>query len=278
MSINWFPGHMVRARREIEENLKLVDIVLVLLDARAPFSCRNQMLENMLARKTCIYILNKSDLADKNRTANSLKQLNTLNRKALPLDSLSGEGLNLIIKSIKSVYAEKAQISLDKGRRLRAPRLMVVGVPNIGKSTFLNRLVGKKTAATGPRPGVTKGKQWVRIREDMDVLDTPGIMWPKIESIEQGFKLALLDIVGENAYDNYEVALYLITFLKKTYPHVLSSRYKINDQDLSVELTLEEIAAKRGYINAGGIADIDKAAVILLQEFRTGKLGRVSLE
>ncbi|MDR1160440.1 MAG: ribosome biogenesis GTPase YlqF, partial [Syntrophomonadaceae bacterium] len=222
MPVNWFPGHMVKARKEIETNLSLVDTVIILLDARAPFACRNPLLENIVSKKNKILVLNKSDLADPVKLAGHIQTLNKSGSLAAPMDSLTGKGKKQITEMISVSFISKAQTFKEKGRRLRAVRVMVVGVPNIGKSTFLNNMVGRKTSVTGPKPGVTKGKQWVRLRKDIEFMDTPGIMWPKIENEIQGLNLALLNIVGENAYDAYTTTLYLLNFMKEHYPsHLL---------------------------------------------------------
>ncbi|MBP1761465.1 MAG: Ras superfamily GTP-binding protein YlqF [Firmicutes bacterium] len=278
MAINWYPGHMVKAKREIAENIKLVDIVLMLLDARAPFSCRNPDLERMISRKKIILILNKMDLASPSSTQQYLQSLQQEGYPAAAMDSSSGKGAKEMLQLIKSVYQQQAEEMLSKGRRVRSPRVMVVGVPNIGKSTFLNCLVGKKVAQTGAKPGVTRGKQWVRVREDIEFMDTPGLMWPKVGEEEQGYKLALLNIVGENAYEEYDVALYLLKTLQEKTPQIFSARYKVEDVQLDAEALLAEIARKRGYLNKGGMPDIDKTCHLLLQDYRRGNLGRVSLD
>lgn len=278
MAINWFPGHMVKARREIEENVKLVDIVLMLLDARAPFSCRNRDLEKIVSRKKLVFILNKMDLASPSYTHQYQKMLQDQGYPVAVMDSSSGKGAKEVLQTIKDAYQEQADIMLLKGRRVRSARVMVVGVPNIGKSTFLNCLVGQKVARTGAKPGITRGKQWVRIREDMEFMDTPGLMWPKVEADEQGLKLALLNIVGENAYYEQDVALYLIKTLKEKAPQVIFTKYKVEDINLSEMEIFEEIAKKRGYLNKGGVPDIDKTCHLLIQDFRRGNLGKISLD
>lgn len=278
MSINWYPGHMVKAKREIKENIKLVDMVIILLDARAPFSCRNRDLEEMLKDKSIILVLNKKDLAHPAQVKEYQKDLEEEGFIVGAVDSLSGNGVKDIVKIIRNTYKPMADRMLERGRRVRPARIMIAGVPNIGKSTFLNGLVGKKMAKTGPKPGVTRGKQWVRVREDMDFLDTPGLMWPKIESPEQGFKLALLDIVGENAYAEGEVALFLIDFLREKAPQELLNKFKLDDIEGTNIEVLEKIARQRGHLAKGGELDLDITAKILLQEFRRGHIAKICLD
>lgn len=278
MTINWYPGHMVKARREIEENLKLVDIVLMLVDARAPLSCRNPDLERLARHKKIVLILNKNDLADPAATRSFLKNLRQEGFLAVAMNSIKGQGNREVLDAIQKAYESHRQDMIRRGRRVRPARLMVTGVPNVGKSTFLNSLVGQKMARTGARPGVTRGKQWIRVREDMELMDTPGLLWPKIESEEQGLKLALLNIVGENAYDEYEVALYLVKVLRDQAPQLFKEYYKLqqipeNDEDL-----LAAIARQRGHLLKGGLPDPEKTARQMISDFRAGNLGRISLD
>ncbi len=278
MVINWFPGHMVKARREIEENIKLVDIVAMLLDARAPFSCRNHDLERMAARKKLVMVLTKMDLASKEATPRYLKAFAQEGKLAAAIDSTSGKGSKEVIQMLKLAYRDKEAEMLKKGRRVRPARVMIVGVPNIGKSTSLNCLVGQKSAAAGPKLGLTRGKQWVRVRDDIEFMDTPGLMWPKVEEEEQGLKLALLNIVGENAYDEYEVALYLLKVLKERYPESLVNRYKLGDVQKHESELLEDIARKKGHLVKGGGVAVETTCKTVLQDFRKGNLGRISLD
>lgn len=278
MSINWYPGHMVKARREIEANIKLVDMVLILLDARAPFSCRNPDIEKMTKSKKNIFILNKADLAIPEITASYLDILEKNGHKAAAVDSISGKGNKVILQLITQGYQEQALKMLNKGRRVRPARIMITGVPNVGKSTLLNSLAGQKATKTGNKPGVTRGKQWIRIREDMELLDTPGLMWPKIETREQGMKLALLNIVGGNAYNEHEAALYLLNLLQSQWPQTLGEKFKLDAADKTASGLLEDIARKRGHLLKGGQLDTDKTCTMLLQDFRRGKLGRFSLD
>lgn len=278
MVINWYPGHMVKARREIKENLKLVDIVVMLLDARAPFSCRNKDLEEMAGKKPIMFVLNKIDLADSEQVMEYKKRLEEEGFAVGAIDSISGKGSKEVLNKLRDVYKPIADAMISKGRRVRPARVMIVGVPNIGKSTFLNCMVGKKMANTGPKPGVTRGKQWIRVREDIEFMDTPGLMWPKIEDEEQGYKLALLNIIGENAYSEYDVALFLIKVLKERTPKVLSEKFKLDSVNEREEVLLEDISRKRGHLIKGGQLDLEKTSKMLLQEFRKGNIGRICLD
>lgn len=278
MTINWYPGHMVKARRDIEASLKLVDIVIMLLDARAPLSCRNPDLERLAQNKRIVMVLNKSDLADPAATRSFLKHLRQEGLLAVAMDSLKGQGARQVLDTINQAFEDQRRKMLSRGRRVRPVRLMVTGVPNVGKSTFLNSLVGQKMARTGARPGVTRGKQWIRVRDDMEIMDTPGLLWPKIESEEQGLKLALLNIVGENAYDEYEVALYLLRVLREQAPHLFTGHYKLKEVPAGEEELLNAIARQRGHLLKGGQPDPEKTARQVINDFRSGSLGRLTLD
>lgn len=278
MTINWYPGHMVRARRDIEESLKLVDIVLMLVDARAPLSCRNPDLERMARRKKMVMILNKNDLADPSATSSFLKHLRQEGFMAVAMNSLKGQGRREVLDAVHGAYEEHRQNMLRRGRRIRPARIMVAGVPNVGKSTFLNSLAGQKIARIGARPGVTRGKQWIRVREDMELLDTPGLLWPKIETEEQGLKLALLNIIGENAYEDYEVALYLVRVLREQAPQLFMEYYKLAEIAGDDQRLLADISLKRGHLIKGGQPDPEKTARQMISDYRAGNLGRITLD
>jgi len=278
LSINWFPGHMVKARREIKENIKLADIVVILLDARAPFSCRNADLERMASSKQVMFVLNKMDLAWPEATRKYVAALQEQGQRAVAMDSTSGAGMKDVLQLIKEIYLPQANAMQSKGRRVRAARIMVVGVPNIGKSTFINCLAGRKAATTGAKPGVTRGKQWIRVREDIELMDTPGLMWPKVESPEQGLKLALLNIVGEKSYQEYDVVLFFLRILKQEYPQLLANKLRIDSLEADPEEMLQQVARRRGHLVKGGGLDISKTCTAIIQDFRKGKLGNISLD
>jgi ribosome biogenesis GTPase A len=249
---------MVKARREIEANITLVDIVLILLDARAPFSCRNKELEIISAKKKIIYVLNKIDLALPEVTTAYLDMLRQEHGWAVGIDSISGKGSKEVLQTIMKSYQEQAQKMLDKGRRVRPARIMVAGVPNVGKSTFLNCLVGQKAAKTGNKPGVTRGKQWIRLREDMELLDTPGLMWPKIESEEQGLKLALLNIGGGKCLSGRDCCIILASCFSAKMAAGIKEPFKLESIDKEETALLEDIARKRGHLLKGGQLDLEK--------------------
>lgn len=278
MGINWYPGHMVKAKKEIRENIGLVDIIIILLDARAPFSCRNREIEEMAKDKKVIMILNKADLVSREKISYYQQQLTEEGHVAIRMDSLNCRGRKEVVNAIHWAYKEKAEGMLKRGRRVRPVRVMVTGVPNVGKSTFLNCLVGKKMARTGSKPGVTRGKQWVRVRNDIELMDTPGLMWPKIAGEEQGLKLALLNVVGEKAYSENSIALYLIRVLKQKAPGILADKYKIKDLSRDENQLLEDITINRGYLLKGGEIDQAKTCQLLLRDFRQGELGNWGLD
>jgi len=276
--IQWYPGHMVKARREIEQNLKVVDIVIMLLDARAPLACRTPELEQMIRQKSLILVLNKADLAEARSTSRSKAYLKRQGYWVAAMDSLHCRGSKEVLDLIKKAYSPVAAVMMQKGRRVRPVRVMVVGVPNVGKSSFINCLAGRKIARVGEKPGITRGRQWLRIREDIELMDTPGLMWPKIEDEKQGLKLALLNIIGENAYQEYDVARYLVEVLKQGHPDVLRERYRVQNVDLPEEEILAAIATARGLLSKGGQIDLDKVSRLVLQEYRRGAMGSISLE
>ncbi|MHB8157184.1 MAG: ribosome biogenesis GTPase YlqF [Desulfocucumaceae bacterium] len=276
--IQWFPGHMAKARRLLQENLKLVDAVIEVVDARIPSSSRNPMLEELVGKKPLLVVLNKSDLADPYMTARWEAQFNRKGLEALSVDTLRGLGVGKITAKIKQMVGNKT-ISLGASGRLpRPPRCMIVGIPNAGKSFLINRLVGKKAAKTENRPGVTRGQQWVRVG-DINLLDTPGILWPKFDDPEVGYRLAVTGAIKEQVYDVEEVAGKLAVWITAHYPERIKDRYKIEFSDsLDPEAALEQIGESRGLFQHGRKVDTYKAAVLLLKEFREGLMGRFTLD
>ncbi|MGE5398423.1 MAG: ribosome biogenesis GTPase YlqF [Chitinophagales bacterium] len=273
MTINWFPGHMVKARQEIKENLKLIDIVIEIVDARAPESSRNRELEELCQRKPILMVLNKRDLVEKKDLDKWLNRLHNEGHAAVAINAVTGEGLASMLKGVEKLYQPVVEAMLEKNRRRRPPRVMIVGIPNVGKSTFLNAINKKKVVRTGPMPGVTRGKQWVRIEGRIDLLDTPGLMWPRIEKPEQGLKLAALGCLGDKAYSNSQVAFFIIDCLKRKSPGALEKAYGVEEQN-EPGIFLESIVLGPGNIDEG----LDRKALILITGFRKGQLAKITLD
>lgn len=285
MTIQWFPGHMTRARRQIEEKLKLIDIVIELLDARIPMASRNPMIDRIIAHKPRLVLLNKADLADASITEQWITFLKEEGHAALPIDSASGKSLErLIVPACKELLAEKVEKQIRKGMKPRAFRALIVGIPNVGKSTLINRLAGKSMAQTGDKPGVTKGQQWIKVGNEMELLDTPGILWPKFEDQEVGYKLAVTGAIKENILNIEDIAFYAIRYLLKLYPERLSERFELTtlpedaEDPQEIVAIMEHIGRKRGCLISGGRIDLEKVSGVILRELRAGKLGMVSLE
>ena len=279
MIVQWFPGHMAKTRRLIKENLTAVDAVCELVDARIPESSRNPELDEIVGSKPRIVLLNKCDLADPNATSRKIKELAAKGITALPVDCRSGKGLEKFQGAVREVLKDKIQANIDKGMGGKALRVMVVGIPNTGKSSFINRMAGKNRAKVADKPGVTRSNQWFAIGSGIELLDTPGVLWPKFEDPEVGFKLAFIGSVKDEILDSQEIAVRLLVVLQKNYPERLEERYKIKDfADLEPYELLELIGAKRGMLIRGGETDTERAAVMLLDEYRSGKLGKLTLD
>lgn len=277
MNFQWYPGHMTKARRMMQENIKLIDLVIELVDARIPLSSRNPDIDELGKNKARLILLNKSDLADENHTNEWMNYFKGKNYHVVKVNSRSGMG----IKSIQGVILEACKEKLERDRKRgilnRPVRAMVVGIPNVGKSTFINSLAGKACAKTGNKPGVTKGKQWIRLNKSVELLDTPGILWPKFEDQAVGLKLALIGAIRDDIMNLEELAAELISFLRTAYPGVLASKYNIRESEDSYAC-LSEIAESRKCIGNGGVLDIGKASSLFLDDFRNGKIGRITLE
>lgn len=279
-NINWYPGHMARARREIGEAVKQVDVVIEIIDARIPMASRNPILNEIIGTKPRIIVLNKSDLADTAINKAWVEKLNTENQRALLVDSNNGIGTKDVVKAACEIMKEKLDKQAEKGRMGGSVKAMVVGIPNVGKSTFINKIAGKKTAITGNKPGVTKKNQWVRLDETIQLLDTPGVLWPKLDNELYARHLAYIGTIKDEVIDIEELAVFLLDELVTNYKKMLYERYKISE-DFGYEMTyelLEEIGRKRGCLVRGGEVDYTKVANILFEEFRSGKIGRISLE
>jgi len=277
MAIQWFPGHMAKARRQVTEKLKQIDVVIELLDARLPLSSRNPMIDEIVGDKPRLVLLNKADLADDHATNLWIEYFKEQGIKTLPIDALSGKGVNKLPAYCKELAADMLQKRAEKGMQPRAIRIMILGIPNVGKSSLINRLAKRSVAATGDRPAVTKAQQWVKMGESLELLDTPGILWPKFEDQMVGLRLAASGAIKDELIDFVEVSLFAISYMMHYYPEQLRERFKLNELPDDKVAMLEEIGKKRGCI-AGRHVDYDKAAEIFLREFRSSKLGKISLE
>ena len=284
MQVQWFPGHMAKTKRMIQEQLKLVDVVIELGDARMPISSRNPLLDQLVGdKKPRIIILNKEDLADPQRTAYWINQFNQQSGyRAFAFNATIGKKqlISRLKEALLELTKEKRERMAQKGVRKQTIRCMIVGIPNVGKSTFINILVGKKAAQTGDKPGVTRGTQWIRLDEDLELLDTPGILWPKFEDEEVGLRLAVTGAINDDVFDHDEAALKLLTFLQKRYPRQLQERFKLTEEDLAQEplYILEQIGRNRGCLLKGGRIDYGKVSKGILIDFRQAKIGRITLE
>lgn len=279
-TIQWFPGHMAKTRRIISENLGNVDLVIELLDARIPYSSRNPEIARLTSGKPTLLLLNKASLADPAQNRLWLNRLT--NRNTLPIltDCATGEGLNRLEPAIKRILAEKLSRYAEKGMSGRRVRAMVLGIPNVGKSSLINRISGNKKTRVEDRPGVTREKQWVPTGIGVDLLDMPGILWPKFEDPRVGENLALTGAIKDDILDTEGLAALLCGRLKKNYPALLAARYKLSDEDLQLkndELFLK-IGRKRGFLISGGEIDTERTAAVLLDEFRAAKIGRITLD
>ena len=278
--VQWFPGHMAKTRRLIKEAMPLVDAVAELLDARIPLSSRNPELDELTSKKPRIVLLNKSDMADNETTKEWISYFSSLGQYAIAVDCRSGKGLGQFPNAVKTVLAEKIKSNVEKGMAGRPLKIMVVGIPNTGKSSFINRLAGKARAKVADKPGVTRQNQWFAIGNGIELLDTPGVLWPKFDDPAVGDKLAFIGSVKDEITDAETIACRLIDVLKTDYRPLLSDRYGISDFPEEIENweLLELIGKKRGFLMRGGIIDTERTSVTLLDEYRSGKLGRISLE
>ena len=277
-TINWFPGHMRKTQREIKENLKLVEAVIEIRDARIPRSSANPDIEKLCGNKPRLILLNKSDLTESRVTREWMKELSKDNVKAIEVNCLKGKGLNQIKPALEELLKEKLERYKAKGLVNVVIRVMVVGIPNVGKSTFINKMAKNNIAKTGDRPGVTKSKQWIKTPLGIEMLDTPGVLWPKFEDERTALNLAFTGAIKDEILDTEELSYRLVERLQKHYANELMARYKIERVFEDPLDTLDAIARKRGCLMSGGHIDYNRIAVILLDEFRGGKIGNISLE
>ena len=279
MNIQWFPGHMTKAQRMIEENLKLVDAVCEILDARIPRSSRNPDIDRLAGDKPRLVILNRCDLADPAVTARWSRYFESQGLAILETDARTGKGVNGFAPAIRRLLADKIKEYEAKGQVGRPLRVMILGIPNVGKSTFINKVAGRKAAIAGDKPGVTRGKQWINIDAGLDLLDTPGILWPRFDSQEVGEMLAITNAIKADVLDKETLAANFMLRLRQMYPQAIVDRYKFQpDPEMNGFELLEQAAKKRGFLVSRGEYDIERMANTLLGEYHDGKLGRLSLE
>lgn len=290
MNINWYPGHMVKTKRQILEDLKLIDIVLELVDARIPISSQNPDIKEIVGNKNKIVVLNKCDLAQEKENQKWVRDFENKGIKAVLTDSNSGEGVKELIRAVKEMAKEEISQMAKKGRVGKSVRIMILGIPNVGKSSLINRMAKKTSAGVGNKPGFTKQKQWIRVSDEIELLDTPGILWPKFESKKVGLHLSVTGTIKDEILEKTEMAFYLVKWLIENEEERLLERYKMSKEELK-EMTktienpneqvieiINRIAKKRGAILSGGYIDEERVAGIIIDDFRTGKMGRITLE
>lgn len=277
MNVQWYPGHMTKAKRQMQEDLKLIDLIIELVDARVPLSSRNPDIDRLGQNKSRLILLNKADLADERQNEAWKEYFQGKGFHVVKVDSRNGAGMKAIQNVIQEACREKIERDRRRGIKNRPIRAMVAGIPNVGKSTFINTFAGKACAKTGNRPGVTKGKQWIRLNKNVELLDTPGILWPKFEDQEVGIRLAYVGSIKDDILNMEELALSLIGYLKKNYPGVLQERYEADETGEALEI-LQGIARARGCLKKGEELDYAKASSLFFDDFRSGKLGRITLE
>ena len=291
MNINWYPGHMLKTKRQIVEDLKLIDVVLEILDARIPVSSQNPDIAKVIKNKKHIILLNKSDLAEENENKKWIEYFKSQNETAIIIDANLGKGISEVLSKVENIMEEDMAKAASKGITKKKIRLMIIGIPNVGKSSFINRICNRKSAIVGNRPGVTKQKQWVKVSNNIELLDTPGVLWPKFGDEEVALNLAFTGTIKDELIDKVEVAYKLLNYLYKNYKSNLFDRYKLTDEELDVIIECDSdygedriyclmklIAKKRGALLSGGNIDDEKIASVMLNDFRSGRLGRITLE
>lgn len=279
MHINWFPGHMAKAHRMIREHVGLVDVVVELLDARIPVSSANPVIDQVVGNKPRIIAFNKADLADQEETQKWVAHFRRLGMTVVTIEAVSGKGTKVLVNQIEAAASTKLKAWEAKGIRGRAIRAMILGIPNVGKSSLINRLRGETAARTSDKPGVTRGKQWIKIGKNLELLDTPGVLWPKLEDQEAAFRLAATGAIADDTYDMEDVVIRLLGLLKNQYNNRLLERYNLElPLPETVEELVELIGARRGCLRSGGVVDVDKTRRIILKEFRSGTLGSFTLD
>ena len=278
-TLQWYPGHMAKTRRLIEDNLKMIDVVVEILDARIPFSGRNQNFDDIIKNKPRLLVMNKADLADPKRTEQWINWYKNNGIRVIPISCTTGQGINTVLSESRELVRDKIERDAERGRT-RTLKLMMVGIPNVGKSSLINRLLGKASTKTGDRPGVTRGKQWLKIKGDAELLDTPGILPPKFEDQELAKRLAYTGAIKDEIINRELLAYSLCEYLRDNYREEVMERYKIKDDILGLEgyEVLELIGRRRGFVISGGEVDMERAANMVLDELRSATIGRITLE
>jgi len=289
-SINWYPGHMAKTKKQIIEDLKLIDVVIELLDARIPIASQNPNFKEIVGDKKKIVVLNKCDLSDEKENQKWISYFQKNGQKVVLTDANSGTGIKELLRQVEKIMEEELEKQAQKGRTGRSIRVMILGIPNVGKSSLINRISKKTSAGVGNKPGVTKQKQWVRVSNNIELLDTPGVLWPKFESEDVALKLSYTGTIKDDILEITEIAFYLLKFLLENYKENVLQRYKLTEEQIEEikennqnpsEQIMEifyEIGKKRGAVISGGRIDEEKVANLLLDDFRNGKLGKISLE
>ena len=278
-NINWYPGHMAKTRREIKEKIDLIDVIYEVIDARMPISSKIIDIDNLVNNKPRILVVTKYDLCDKEETDKILNFYKDKGYIVIPVDLMSGKNVNLIINKTLEISNEMNEKREKKGLQKRKVRALIVGTPNVGKSTLINRLVGKKAVNVGDKPGVTKNLGWIRIHKDIELLDSPGILWPKLENQHQAFILASLSSIKEEILDNQSLAIFILNILNDLYPERLKERYKLDEVNISdIEKLLDKIGTKRGALMKGGITDYDKVYNIIIRDLKENLFGNITLD
>ena len=289
-NINWYPGHMAKTKRQIIEDLKLIDVVIELLDARIPMSSRNPDIMQIIKNKKKIIVLNKIDLADENKNKMWEEKLKKQGENVVLIDSVKGIGIRNVISKIEQIMKDELQEYAKKGRTGRKIRIMILGIPNVGKSSLINKIAGKVTMEVGNRPGVTRNKQWIRVNDKIELQDTPGVLWPKFQDEQVALNLAYTGTIKDDILDKVEIAYNLLKYMLYNYRENICNRYKITNEYIESTLAKEEaeniniyeimqtIGKKRGAIISGGKIDDEKTAKLIIEDFRSGKLGRITLE
>ena len=276
-SINWYPGHMTKALRQMKEDIKLIDVVIELIDARIPYSSKNPDIDKLAENKKRVILLNKSDMADDKLTKQWKEHYESAGYAVAIINSKSGSGIKAINDLVLKVCAEKIAKDRAKGILNRPIRAMIVGIPNVGKSTFINSFAGKACAKTGNKPGVTKGKQWIRLNKNVELLDTPGVLWPKFEDQQVGLRIAWIGSINEDILNPYDLAVKLCEYLYQNYPGILNTKYGIEECESGEEMLLR-IAIKRACLLKGGVPDTNRVAIFVMDDFKNGRIGKITAE